>query len=166
MFFHKIRYDKSFFLKDESTPVRIMIDTCTSKFSGKIVTLVTRELPMLYLSFKCVCISRDLHQPVYINRQENSLIKITDNWVTISLLTAIFAATVKGALSAVLMPAGLPEIAFPFCIAAGLFLLVTSESKLLMRVPMNKITWPEDHRKRFKPRGVGNVQDIEAVQVT
>ncbi|XP_038044518.1 urea transporter 1-like [Patiria miniata] len=84
----------------------------------------------------------------------------------IALLSAIFAAVVKGAMAAVLMPAGLPEIAFPFCIAAGLFLLVTSESKLLMRVPMDKITWPEDHRRRFKPGGVANAQEGEALEVT
>ncbi|XP_033639660.1 urea transporter 1-like [Asterias rubens] len=84
----------------------------------------------------------------------------------VALFSAIFAAVVKGALSAVLKPAGLPDIAFPFCIAAGLFLLVTSESKLLMRVPMDKITWPEDHRRKFKPGGVADVPDGEALEVT
>ncbi|XP_022087614.1 urea transporter 1-like [Acanthaster planci] len=90
------------------------------------------------------------------------------NWPShlTALFSAIFAAAVKGAMSAVLMPAGLPEIAFPFCITAGLFLLVTSESKLLMRVPMDKITWPEDHRRRYNPRGVANAQEGEALEVT
>ncbi|XP_072029555.1 urea transporter 2-like [Amphiura filiformis] len=63
----------------------------------------------------------------------------------LALFSAIFAAVVRGSLAATLN--GLPVIAFPFCISAGLFLLVTSNSKQLIRVPMDQITCPEDHWK-------------------
>lgn len=79
---------------------------------------------------------------------------LTWNSHVLALLSAIFAAAVRGSMAATLN--GLPVIAFPFCISAGLFLLVTSNSKHLIRVPMDQLTSPEVHRWRFKPSTVNN----------
>ena len=47
-------------------------------------------------------------------------------------------------------------MAFPFVFVASLFLAVGSESKNLIRVPMNQISYPEKHRKMFKPNSVAD----------
>ena len=47
-------------------------------------------------------------------------------------------------------------MAFPFVFVASLFLAVGSEGKGLTRVPMNQISYPEKHRKMFKPNNVAD----------
>lgn len=74
--------------------------------------------------------------------------------------TAIFAAMVRGAMARFFAAAQVPVVAFPFCIVAALFLLVDSNTKQLLRVPGDRMTYPEEHRKLFKSTTVGvtNVQ--------
>ncbi|XP_063965013.1 urea transporter 1-like [Lytechinus pictus] len=84
------------------------------------------------------------------------------NWSShlMALISAIFAALVRGAMARFFAAAQVPVVAFPFCIVAALFLLVDSNSKQLLRVPGDRMTYPEEHRKLFKSTTVGvtNVQ--------
>ncbi|XP_041478045.1 urea transporter 2-like [Lytechinus variegatus] len=84
------------------------------------------------------------------------------NWSShlMALISAIFAALLRGAMARFFAAAEVPVVAFPFCIVAALFLLVDSNSKQLLRVPGDRMTYPEEHRKLFKSTTVGvtNVQ--------
>ncbi|XP_786452.4 urea transporter 1 [Strongylocentrotus purpuratus] len=84
------------------------------------------------------------------------------NWSShlMALISAIFAAMVRGAMARFFAAAQVPVVAFPFCIVAALFLLVDSNTKQLLRVPGDRMTYPEEHRKLFKSTTVGvtNVQ--------
>ena len=101
---------------------------------------------------------------IYLDVKHTSKLKniiLTTNFSQFYLFSAaIFAAVVRGSLAVTLK--GLPVIAFPFCISAGLFLLVTSNSKQLIRVPMDQITCPEEHRRKFKPGSSNAVTDNPA----
>ncbi|XP_078656289.1 urea transporter 1-like [Branchiostoma floridae x Branchiostoma belcheri] len=44
----------------------------------------------------------------------------------------------------------LPVLAFPFCLGTLMFLGVTSDSRALQKVPLSQVTYPEEHRRRFK----------------
>ncbi|XP_072179320.1 urea transporter 1-like [Diadema setosum] len=78
------------------------------------------------------------------------------NWSShiMGLLAAVFAACVRGAMATFFAHVHCPVVAFPFCIVAGLFLLVDSNSKQLLRVPADRMTCPEDHRRLFKQNNV------------
>ncbi|XP_077864891.1 LOW QUALITY PROTEIN: urea transporter 1-like [Saccoglossus kowalevskii] len=75
----------------------------------------------------------------------------------LALFSAVFATAVCAGMVGMLTP--LPVLAFPFCIASAMSLLMTSESKNLIRVPLSTITYPEEHRRKFKPSNVA-VHDV------
>ena len=69
---------------------------------------------------------------------------------TISFLfAAFFSVLIHGAMASVLAASGAPVVAIPFNISAGILVAASSNHPSLKRVPMDEITYPEDHYKRF-----------------
>ncbi|XP_071437402.1 urea transporter 2-like [Pithys albifrons albifrons] len=69
-------------------------------------------------------------------------------WQThlLSLACALFCAYSGAALANALSVLGLPVCTWPFCLSALLFLLINSENPAIYRIPLSKVTYPEDNR--------------------
>ncbi|XP_071943804.1 urea transporter 2-like [Antedon mediterranea] len=67
----------------------------------------------------------------------------------LAIVSAVIAAVTSLALFQFLAVLGLPMLAFPFCAIAALFLLVTTEGDYFVKIPLDQVTWPEDHWKRY-----------------
>lgn len=69
-------------------------------------------------------------------------------WQThlLALACALFTAYLGVSLSHLMAVAGLPSCTWPFCLAAILFLLLTSKNPNFYRMPLSKVTYPEENR--------------------
>ncbi|XP_006747137.1 urea transporter 1-like [Leptonychotes weddellii] len=69
-------------------------------------------------------------------------------WQThiLALACALFTAYLGVSLSHVMAVAGLPACTWPFCLATLLFLLVTTKNANIYRMPLSKVTYPEENR--------------------
>ncbi|XP_070564810.1 urea transporter 1-like [Ptychodera flava] len=64
---------------------------------------------------------------------------------------AICGALVSAGMGGLLASVGLPAAAFPFCFVSSMCLLINSTSRSLIRVPLESLTYPEDHRRKLRP---------------
>uniref|UniRef100_A0A667H7L3 Urea transporter 1 n=3 Tax=Lynx TaxID=13124 RepID=A0A667H7L3_LYNCA len=69
-------------------------------------------------------------------------------WQThlLALACALFTAYLGVSLSHVMAVAGLPACTWPFCLATLLFLLLTTKNANMYRMPLGKVTYPEENR--------------------
>ncbi|XP_038429141.1 urea transporter 1 isoform X2 [Canis lupus familiaris] len=72
-------------------------------------------------------------------------------WQThiLALACALFTAYLGVSLSHVMAMAGLPACTWPFCLATLLFLLLTTKNANIYRMPLSKVTYPEENRIFF-----------------
>ncbi|XP_006889278.1 PREDICTED: urea transporter 1 [Elephantulus edwardii] len=69
-------------------------------------------------------------------------------WQThlLAIACALFTAYLGVSMSHVMAVVGLPACTWPFCLATLLFLLVTTENPNIYRMPLSKVTYPEENR--------------------
>uniref|UniRef100_A0A8C9L0Q8 Urea transporter n=1 Tax=Panthera tigris altaica TaxID=74533 RepID=A0A8C9L0Q8_PANTA len=69
-------------------------------------------------------------------------------WQThlLALACALFTAYLGVSLSHMMAVAGLPACTWPFCLATLLFLLLTTKNANMYRMPLGKVTYPEENR--------------------
>ncbi|XP_067841436.1 urea transporter 2-like [Heptranchias perlo] len=73
-------------------------------------------------------------------------------WQThlLAIMCAIFCAYLGEALMNVMSVVGLPACTWPFCLCTTMFLLMTSNNKAIYKLPLNKVTYPEENRRIYK----------------
>ncbi|XP_051893141.1 urea transporter 2-like isoform X2 [Pristis pectinata] len=73
-------------------------------------------------------------------------------WQThlLAILCAIFCAYFGEALMNMMSVVGLPACTWPFCLSTTLFLLMTSNNKAIYKLPLIRVTCPEENRKFYK----------------
>ncbi|XP_062898937.1 urea transporter 2 isoform X1 [Mobula hypostoma] len=73
-------------------------------------------------------------------------------WQThlLAILCAIFCAYFGEALMNTMSQVGLPGCTWPFCLSTILFLLMTSNNKAIYKLPLIRVTSPEENRKYYK----------------
>ncbi|XP_078252323.1 urea transporter 2 isoform X2 [Rhinoraja longicauda] len=73
-------------------------------------------------------------------------------WQThlLAMLCAIFCAYLGEALMNTISVIGLPVCTWPFCLSTILFLLMTTNNKAIYKLPLIKVTCPEENRKFYK----------------
>ncbi|KAG9261852.1 urea transporter 2-like [Astyanax mexicanus] len=66
-------------------------------------------------------------------------------WQThlLAVVCAFFCAYLGSAISNVMATFGLPACTWPFCLSALTFLLITSETKTIYKLPLSKVAYPE-----------------------
>ncbi|XP_049757452.1 urea transporter 1 isoform X1 [Elephas maximus indicus] len=69
-------------------------------------------------------------------------------WQThlLALACALFTAYLGISMSQVMAVVGLPNCTWPFCLATPLFLLVTTKNPNIYRMPLSKVSYPEENR--------------------
>ncbi|XP_004380949.2 urea transporter 1 isoform X2 [Trichechus manatus latirostris] len=69
-------------------------------------------------------------------------------WQThfLAVACALFTAYLGISMSQVMTVVGLPACTWSFCLATLLFLLVTTENPNIYRMPLSKVTYPEENR--------------------
>ncbi|XP_047553468.1 urea transporter 1 isoform X1 [Lutra lutra] len=69
-------------------------------------------------------------------------------WQThiLALACALFTAYLGVSLSHMMAVVGLPACTWPFCLATLLFLLLTTKNDNIYRMPLSKVTYPEENR--------------------
>ncbi|XP_037364484.1 urea transporter 1 isoform X1 [Talpa occidentalis] len=69
-------------------------------------------------------------------------------WQThlLALTCALFTAYLGVSLSHMMAVFGLPACTWPFCLATLLFLLMTTKNPNIYRMPLSKVTYPEENR--------------------
>ncbi|XP_045383870.1 urea transporter 1 [Lemur catta] len=69
-------------------------------------------------------------------------------WQThlLALFCALFTAYLGVSMANVMAMVGLPACTWPFCLATLLFLLVTTKNPNIYRMPLSKLTYPEENR--------------------
>ncbi|KAF6303236.1 solute carrier family 14 member 1 (Kidd blood group) [Rhinolophus ferrumequinum] len=69
-------------------------------------------------------------------------------WQThlLALACALFTAYLGGSMAHLMAVVGLPACTWPFCLATLLFLLVTTKNPNIYRMPLSKVTYPEENR--------------------
>ncbi|XP_007516014.1 urea transporter 1 isoform X2 [Erinaceus europaeus] len=72
-------------------------------------------------------------------------------WQThlLALACALFTAYLTVSMSHLMAVVGLPACTWPFCLATLLFLLVTTKNPNIYRMPLNKVTYPEENRIHY-----------------
>lgn len=73
-------------------------------------------------------------------------------WQThlLAILCAIFCAYLGEALMNTISVIGLPVCTWPFCLSTIIFLLMTSNNRAIYKLPLIKVTCPEENRKFYK----------------
>ncbi|KAJ8285499.1 hypothetical protein GJAV_G00027490 [Gymnothorax javanicus] len=61
----------------------------------------------------------------------------------LAIACAFFCAYLGSAIANVMSTFGLPACTWPFCLSALTFLLITTESKAIYKLPLAKVTYPE-----------------------
>ncbi|XP_059563186.1 urea transporter 1 isoform X2 [Myotis daubentonii] len=69
-------------------------------------------------------------------------------WQThlLALACALFTAYLGTSMSHLMAVVGLPSATWPFCLATLLFLLMTTKNHNFYRMPLSKVTYPEENR--------------------
>ena len=69
-----------------------------------------------------------------------------------SMLACVFTTVLSAATAAGLGPVGMPALTFPFTLASWIFVYVGLSNPIpgLMTVSLPMVTYPENHRDRFK----------------
>lgn len=69
-------------------------------------------------------------------------------WQThlLALACALFTAYLGTSMSHLMAVVGLPSATWPFCLATLLFLLLTTKNPNFYRMPLSKVTYPEENR--------------------
>ncbi|XP_057555387.1 urea transporter 1 [Hippopotamus amphibius kiboko] len=69
-------------------------------------------------------------------------------WQThlLALACALFTAYLGASMSNLMAVVGLPSCTWPFCLATLLFLLLTTKNPNIYRMPLSKVTYPEENR--------------------
>eukprot|EP00069_Balaena_mysticetus_P013563 bmy_22097T0 len=69
-------------------------------------------------------------------------------WQThlLALACALFTAYVGASMSNLMAVVGLPSCTWPFCLATLLFLLLTTKNPSIYKMPLSKVTYPEENR--------------------
>ncbi|XP_075849601.1 urea transporter 1 isoform X1 [Microcebus murinus] len=69
-------------------------------------------------------------------------------WQThlLALACALFTAYLGVSMANVMAKVGLPACTWPFCLATLLFLLLTTKNPNIYRMPLSKLTYPEENR--------------------
>ncbi|MGH0162221.1 UNVERIFIED_CONTAM: hypothetical protein FKN15_042194 [Acipenser sinensis] len=68
----------------------------------------------------------------------------------LAIACAFFCAYLGSAIGNVMSVFGLPACTWPFCLSALTFLLITTETKAIYRLPLSEVTYPERNLKYFK----------------
>ncbi|XP_053466212.1 urea transporter 2-like isoform X2 [Ictalurus furcatus] len=63
----------------------------------------------------------------------------------LSIACAFFCAYLGSAIGNVMATFGLPACTWPFCLSALTFLLITTETKTIYKLPLAKVTYPEEN---------------------
>ncbi|XP_072920433.1 urea transporter 2-like isoform X3 [Hemitrygon akajei] len=73
-------------------------------------------------------------------------------WQThlLAIFCAIFSAYFGEALMNMVSLVGLPGCTWPFCLSTTLFLLMTSNNKAIYKLPLVRVSSPEENRKYYK----------------
>ncbi|XP_068616875.1 urea transporter 2 [Brachionichthys hirsutus] len=61
----------------------------------------------------------------------------------LAIICAFFCAYLGSAIANIMATFGLPSCTWPFCLSALTFLLVTTETKKIFKLPVAKVTYPE-----------------------
>ncbi|OWK01745.1 SLC14A1 [Cervus elaphus hippelaphus] len=69
-------------------------------------------------------------------------------WQThlLALACALFTAYLGASMSHLMAVVGLPSCTWPFCLATLLFLLLTTKNPNIYKMPISKVTYPEENR--------------------
>ncbi|KAM5220917.1 urea transporter 1 isoform 6-T9 [Hipposideros larvatus] len=69
-------------------------------------------------------------------------------WQThlLALACALFTAYLGGSMAHLMAVVGLPCATWPFCLATLLFLLLTTKNPNIYKMPLSKVTYPEENR--------------------
>ncbi|XP_036100949.1 urea transporter 1 isoform X2 [Molossus molossus] len=69
-------------------------------------------------------------------------------WQThlLALTCALFTAYLGGSMSRLMAVVGLPCCTWPFCLATLAFLLLTTKNPNIYKMPLSKVTYPEENR--------------------
>ncbi|KAK1174271.1 urea transporter 2-like isoform X1 [Acipenser oxyrinchus oxyrinchus] len=70
----------------------------------------------------------------------------------LAIACAFFCAYLGSAIGNVMSVFWLPACTWPFCLSALTFLLITTETKAIYRLPLSEVTYPERNLKYFKIR--------------
>ncbi|XP_054628266.1 urea transporter 2 isoform X2 [Dunckerocampus dactyliophorus] len=62
---------------------------------------------------------------------------------TIGMLSGFFCAYLGSAIANIMSAFGLPACTWPFCLSALTFLLITTETNRIFKLPLAKVTYPE-----------------------
>jgi urea transporter len=66
----------------------------------------------------------------------------------VAVLAAVMAAISQDAVAALLLPYGLPVATLPFCFVTCVLILIQGTNQLLIAIPLESMTVPEDHWAR------------------
>ncbi|KAI5613224.1 urea transporter 1, partial [Silurus asotus] len=83
----------------------------------------------------------------------------------LSIVCAFFCAYLGSAISNAMATFGLPACTWPFCLSALTFLLFTTETKAIYKLPLARVTYPEKnfmfYRKRKKEEKAKKVKNTK-----
>ncbi|XP_062874379.1 urea transporter 2 [Trichomycterus rosablanca] len=86
----------------------------------------------------------------------------------LSVACAFFCAYLGSAIGNVMATFGLPACTWPFCLSALTFLLITTETKTIHKLPLAKVTYPEKNllyfRKMKKEVKAENIEKAKETQ--
>uniref|UniRef100_A0A8C8HNK1 Urea transporter n=1 Tax=Oncorhynchus tshawytscha TaxID=74940 RepID=A0A8C8HNK1_ONCTS len=79
----------------------------------------------------------------------------------LAITCAFFCAYMGLAISNLMSIFGLPACTWPFCLSALTFLLITTESRAIHRLPLSAVTYPEENRRYNKEGSPENHQEVQ-----
>ncbi|XP_031659235.1 urea transporter 2 [Oncorhynchus kisutch] len=79
----------------------------------------------------------------------------------LAITCAFFCAYMGLAISNLMSVFGLPACTWPFCLSALTFLLITTESRAIHRLPLSAVTYPEENRRYNKEGSPENHQEVQ-----
>ncbi|CDQ80310.1 unnamed protein product [Oncorhynchus mykiss] len=79
----------------------------------------------------------------------------------LAITCAFFCAYMGLAISNLMSIFGLPACTWPFCLSALTFLLITTESRAIHRLPLLAVTYPEENRRYNKEGSPENHQEVQ-----
>ncbi|XP_071011362.1 urea transporter 2-like isoform X1 [Oncorhynchus clarkii lewisi] len=85
----------------------------------------------------------------------------THSMKPVFLLSAFFCAYMGLAISNLMSIFGLPACTWPFCLSALTFLLITTESRAIHRLPLSAVTYPEENRRYNKEGSPESHQEVQ-----
>ncbi|XP_063312864.1 urea transporter 1 isoform X1 [Pelobates fuscus] len=64
----------------------------------------------------------------------------------LAISCALFCAYLGAAIANMMSVVGLPSCTWPFCLSALIFLLITTNNPAICKLPLSKVTYPEENR--------------------